>query len=145
MTKFIDQPGTVEQKPLESVAYDPPLFYISPLQIWVGRLVNRAVAAETMQDVWLPVFSCASGKLREVFKKSRKKHGPKMAFLAQWEVGGLLLLSAALEVRAMGRCSSLCISIRTRLRTVTNFRVLADIANKTDNQCCSVLVNPYCS
>lgn len=83
----------------ESVATDPLLYSISPVQLWIGRLVSRVCKAETMEDGWLPVFSCASAHLRAVAAPLYTKHpAATLSFLLQKETGGMLFCGAVLEV-----------------------------------------------
>jgi hypothetical protein len=85
----------VSSKP---IARDPLLYSVSPLQLWVGRLVSRVNKAKTMEDGWLPVFSSASTHLRTVFAALQRDRRPILAFLLQMETGGMLLGGAFLEV-----------------------------------------------
>ncbi|KAF3767031.1 P-loop containing nucleoside triphosphate hydrolase protein [Cryphonectria parasitica EP155] len=80
------------------VAIDPLLYYVSPLQLWLGKLVSAVNKTGIMENEWLPVFSKASAHLRLVFAKIRSEHGAKAAFIFQWETGGMLLLGVTLEL-----------------------------------------------
>lgn len=80
------------------ITTDPLLYYLSPLQLWLGQVVSLVNRTGTIENEWLPVFTRASAHLRSVFARIRSEHGPKAAFMFQWETGGMLLLSIALEV-----------------------------------------------
>ncbi|KAL7952495.1 P-loop containing nucleoside triphosphate hydrolase protein [Trichoderma compactum] len=83
----------------ESVATDPLLYSISPVQLWIGRLVSRVCKAKTLEDGWLPVFSCASAHFRGVATPLyAKRAGEALSFLIQKETGGMLFCGAILEV-----------------------------------------------
>ncbi|KAH8648547.1 P-loop containing nucleoside triphosphate hydrolase protein [Xylariales sp. PMI_506] len=82
----------------DAIATDPFLYNLSPAQLWVGRLVTRINKADSMNDDWLPVFSCASTYLRTVFAALQRDRRPVLGFLLQKETGGMLLVSAILEV-----------------------------------------------
>ncbi|KAJ4855595.1 ABC transporter domain-containing protein [Trichoderma breve] len=82
----------------ESVATDPLLYSISPVQLWIGRLVSRVCKAKTLEDGWLPVFSCASAHLRGVAAPLyAKRPAAALSFLMQKETGGMLFCGAILE------------------------------------------------
>ncbi|KAF3069892.1 ABC transporter C family member 10 [Trichoderma lentiforme] len=84
--------------PGESVATDPLLYSISPVQLWIGRLVSRVCKAKTLEDGWLPVFSCASAHLRGVAAPLyAKRPAAALSFLMQKETGGMLFCGAILE------------------------------------------------
>ncbi|UKZ95219.1 uncharacterized protein TrAFT101_010069 [Trichoderma asperellum] len=84
--------------PDESVATDPLLYSISPVQLWIGRLVSRVCKAKTMEDGWLPIFSCASAHLRTVAAPLyAKRPAAALKFLLQKETGGMLFCGAMLE------------------------------------------------
>ncbi|KAK2616712.1 hypothetical protein QQS21_000324 [Conoideocrella luteorostrata] len=80
-----------------NVANDPLLYSVSPVQWWLGRLVSRICKAKTMEDDWLPVFSCASARLRDVATPLQAKHSAALKFLMQKHTGGMLLAGAILE------------------------------------------------
>ncbi|KAL9468821.1 hypothetical protein ACSS6W_010515 [Trichoderma asperelloides] len=84
--------------PDESVATDPLFYSISPVQLWIGRLVSRVCKAKTMEDGWLPIFSCASAHLRTVAAPLyAKRPAAALKFLLQKETGGMLFCGAILE------------------------------------------------
>lgn len=83
------------------VALDPLLFYVSPLQLWLNRLVHMVSTTGTMDDSWLPVFTIASSHLRLVFARIHSENQPKTKFSFQWEVDGMLLLGVVLEASAI--------------------------------------------
>ncbi|KAJ9137445.1 Spermidine/putrescine import ATP-binding protein potA [Pleurostoma richardsiae] len=80
------------------VAKDPLLFYLSPLQLWVGRLVARVNESGDMENSWLPKFTKASQHLRGIFNQLRRGSGLKAALLLNWEMAGMLLLGGILEL-----------------------------------------------
>ncbi|KAK0756023.1 hypothetical protein N5P37_011396 [Trichoderma harzianum] len=91
----LDRQGPV---PGESVATDPLLYSISPVQLWIGRLVSRVCKAKTLEDGWLPVFSCASAHLRGVAAPLyAKRPAAALSFLMQKETGGMLFCGVILE------------------------------------------------
>ncbi|EHK26736.1 uncharacterized protein TRIVIDRAFT_34120 [Trichoderma virens Gv29-8] len=84
--------------PGDSVVTDPLLYSISPVQLWINRLVSRVCKAKTLEDGWLPVFSCASAHLRAVAAPLYAKHtASALSFLMQKETGGMLFCGAILE------------------------------------------------
>jgi hypothetical protein len=82
-------------------AADFSVFFVTPLQIWLGRLVSQVWKAGSIEDDWLPRFSCNSSHLRAVAAALGKNHHAKLAFLGQREIIGMLLLGAMFEVRAV--------------------------------------------
>lgn len=93
--------------PGESVATDPLLYSISPVQLWIGRLVSRVCKAKTLEDGWLPVFSCASAHLRGVAAPLyAKRPAAALSFLLQKETGGMLFCGAILEVCIILSCNT---------------------------------------
>lgn len=91
--------------PDESVATDPLFYSISPVQLWIGRLVSRVCKAKTMEDGWLPIFSCASAHLRTVAAPLyAKRPAAALKFLLQKETGGMLFCGAILEVCIASSC-----------------------------------------
>lgn len=89
------------------VAFNPLLFYASPLQLWLDRLVAMVNKTGTMETDWLPVFTIATSHLRSVFARGRiqSHHRTKaiFLFLCQWETGGMLALGVTLEARQLPR------------------------------------------
>ncbi|KAK4209940.1 P-loop containing nucleoside triphosphate hydrolase protein [Rhypophila decipiens] len=90
----------------EPIAIDPPLFFISPFQLWAGRLVSRVNKADgVLDDRWLPKFpSRGSASLRKIFStfpkpgyQSGSSSGP-WTFVFQFEVGGMAMLGFVLEL-----------------------------------------------
>lgn len=92
-------------RPDDSVATDPLFYSISPAQLWIGRLVSRVCNAKTMEDGWLPIFSCASARLRAVAAPLyAKRPAAALRFLLQKETGGMLFCGAVLEVCIASSC-----------------------------------------
>ncbi|KAM7198968.1 multidrug resistance-associated protein 4 [Rhypophila sp. PSN 637] len=90
----------------EPIAIDPPLFFVSPFQLWVGRLVSRVnKSGGVLDDRWLPKFpSRGSASLRRIFSEfvkacpeSGSSRGP-WAFVLQFEVGVMVMLGFVLEL-----------------------------------------------
>lgn len=93
------------------VATDPLFYYLSPLQLWLGQVVSLVNRTGTVENEWLPAFTRASAHLRSVLARIRSEHGPKAAFMFQWETGGMLLLGVFLEVNKSFKELLLCIII----------------------------------
>lgn len=72
-----------------TVALDPFLYSVSPLQLWLDKLVAVVSQTGTLEDEWLPVFTNASGHLRYIFAKVRSNRRAKAAFFLQWEIDGM--------------------------------------------------------
>lgn len=79
------------------VALNPLLSSISPLQLWLDRLVALVNSTGTLETRWLPVFTIASSRLRSVFAKIQSGRHARARFFCQWETGGMLILGVALE------------------------------------------------
>ncbi|KAM7212847.1 hypothetical protein V8F06_011745, partial [Rhypophila decipiens] len=82
----------------EPIAIDPPLFFVSPFQLWAGRLVSRVNKSDgVLDDRWLPKFpSRGSASLRKIFSTfpkprygSGSSSGP-WTFVFQFEVGAFI-------------------------------------------------------
>lgn len=99
------------------IAHDPLLFYVSPLQSWLDRLVALVSKTGTMETDWLPVFTIASTHLRSVLARIHTRQRPRAAFLCQWETGGMFLLGVSLEVRGLSSGAD-----RARGSPLTNHR-----------------------
>lgn len=76
----------------------PRLFFLSPIQLWLGPLISKVTKSETLDDDWLPEFAQSATLLRDVFAPLKGEHASFMSFLMQFETGGMLLLGALLEV-----------------------------------------------
>jgi hypothetical protein len=82
-----------------SAGIDYNFYYLSPFQIWAGKIVSRVYATGIIQNDWLPRFPTNSNHLRYVFKEARELRRTRGRFLWQKELGGMLMLGAFLEVR----------------------------------------------
>ncbi|KAM7211688.1 P-loop containing nucleoside triphosphate hydrolase protein [Rhypophila decipiens] len=88
------------------IAIDPPLFFVSPFQLWAGRLVTRVNKSDgVLDDRWLPKFpSRGSALLRQTFSKFLKPGYGSGSSRGLWscvihfEVGGMVLLGFILEL-----------------------------------------------
>lgn len=119
------------------------MFYVSPLQLWLDRLVDVVGKAGTMDNSWLPVFTIASSHLRLVHARLHHEGRPIAAFFFQWEVGGMLLLGFALELIFTVTSLSAPLILHALLKDTQNAtlgcllvvaNVLATLAGRAKNQ-----------
>ncbi len=76
----------------------PSLFFVSPAQLWIGSLIARVNKAGEIEPSWLPQFKRNATTLRALYEPLQS--GGVWPFLMQFEIGGMLLLGALLEVRS---------------------------------------------
>lgn len=73
-------------------------FFVSPVQLWVGSLISKVNKAGEIEQDWLPHFTRNATKLRALYEPLKYENGDVWPFLLQFEIGGMLLLGALLEV-----------------------------------------------
>lgn len=73
----------------------PSLFFLSPVQLWIGSLIARVNKAGEIEQSWLPHFKRNATTLRALYETLQDGVWP---FLLQFEIGGMLLLGTFLEV-----------------------------------------------
>lgn len=76
----------------------PKLFFASPAQLWIGPLISKVNKAGTLEEDWLPKLNQSAARLRVVFNALKREDGGFVPFLLQFEIGGMLLIGALLEV-----------------------------------------------
>ncbi len=92
--------------PVKDAIVAPSLFYISPIQLWIGPLISKVTKAATLEEEWLPEFAHSATALRDVFCPLKGDEPSIRSFLLQFETGGMLLLGAALEVCRVALCAN---------------------------------------
>lgn len=100
-----------EYSPLADVFVAPSWFFLSPGQLWISPLISRVNKATTIEEDWLPQFDQSAAALRTVFAVLGEQHGGVVAFLLQFDTGGMLVLGGALEVSGCFRMIRLAFSI----------------------------------
>lgn len=73
----------------------PSLLFLSPVQLWIGSLIARVNKAGEIEQSCLPHFKRNATTLRALYEPLQDGVWP---FLLQFEIGGMLLLGALLEV-----------------------------------------------
>lgn len=87
-----DDAGTYSKEATKVSAF----FFLSPAQLWVDSLIARVNKAGEIEQSWLPQFKRNTTTLRALYEPLQDGVWP---FLLQFEIGGMLLLGALLEVR----------------------------------------------
>lgn len=73
-------------------------FFISPAQLWIGSLISRVNKSGEIEKDWLPRFKRTATKLRALYEPLKNGKAGFRPFLMQFEIGGMLILGALLEV-----------------------------------------------
>ncbi|KAJ3492703.1 hypothetical protein NLG97_g5201 [Lecanicillium saksenae] len=123
------------------------LFFISPAQLWIGSLISRVNKAGEIEQDWLPRFKRDATKLRALFEPLRDANGGFWPFLLQFEIGGMLLVGATLEIASFTATLATPLLLHSFLQTPTSVPLawalvlatfIATICGRAKDQVCRV-------
>ncbi|XWW96772.1 hypothetical protein V2A60_004752 [Cordyceps javanica] len=126
----------------------PSLFFVSPAQLWIGSLIARVNKAGEIEQDWLPRFRRDATALRALFEPLRGGEGGGVwPFLMQFEIGGMLLLGALLEVASFTASLGAPLILHSFLQTPSSVpfawalvaaTMLATVCGRAKDQVCRV-------
>ncbi|KAJ6785291.1 hypothetical protein PWT90_01091 [Aphanocladium album] len=123
------------------------LFFVSPAQLWIGSLISRVNKAGEIEQDWLPHFKRDATKLRALFEPLQDENGSVWYFLLQFEIGGMLLLGAVLEIASFTASLGAPLILHSFLQTPSSIPLawaivvatfLATVCGRAKDQVCRV-------